>query len=93
VNNPTQVTRGRFEIEHQDGPTSYLEFETDGHGWLTLWHTEVAESQRGKGIALELVTTAFQYAQDHSLKVDVMCPVAKHILETHPEFQPLVHAR
>jgi predicted GNAT family acetyltransferase len=87
--NPTQVTRSRFEIV-QDGQTSYLEFEIDSHGWLTLWHTEVAESQRGKGIALELVTTAFQYAKDHSLRVDVLCPVAHHIVETHPEFQPLL---
>ncbi len=90
--NPTQVTRSRFEIE-QDGQTSYLEFETDAQGWMTLWHTEVAESQRGKGIALELVTTAFQYARDHSLEVDVICPVALHVLETHPEFQSLVRPK
>lgn len=89
MNKPTQVTRSRLEIS-QDGQTSYLEFETDGQGWLTLWHTEVAEAQRGKGIALELVTTAFEYAKEHSLRVDVMCPVAHHIVETHPEFQPLV---
>ena len=92
MNNPTQVTCSRFEIE-QDGQTSYLEFETDGHGWLTLWHTEVAESQRGKGIALELVTTAFEYAKDHNLRVDVLCPVAHHIVETHPEFQPLLRTK
>jgi predicted GNAT family acetyltransferase len=58
VNNPTQVTRSRFEIT-QDGKTSYLEFETDNQGWLTLWHTEVPEQLRGRGLALELVTTAF----------------------------------
>ena len=92
VNNPTPVTRSRFEIT-QDGQTSYLEFETDGEGWLTLWHTEVPEQLRGRGLALELVTTAFRYAKDQNLKVDVLCPVAKHILETHPEFQLLVHKK
>jgi uncharacterized protein len=92
VSDPTQVTRSRFEIE-QDGKTSYLEFETDGHGWLTLWHTEVPEELRGRGIALELVTTAFQYAREHSLRVDVICPVAHHIVATHPEFQALVGRR
>lgn len=92
VPNPTQVTRSRFEIEH-DGQTSYLEFETDNHGWLTLWHTEVPEPLRGRGLALELVTTAFQYAQDHNLRVDVLCPVAKHILATHPEFHPLLRPK
>jgi len=92
VSNPTQVTRSRFEIA-QDGQTSYLEFETDSRGWMTLWHTEVPESQRHQGIALELVTTAFQYARDHGLRVDVLCPVAHHIVQTHPEFEPLLRPR
>jgi len=92
MNNPIQVTRSRFEIV-QDGQTSYLEFETDGHGWLTLWHTEVPEELRGRGLAQELVTTAFQYAKDNNLKVDVVCPVAHHIVQSHPEFQSLVQKR
>jgi hypothetical protein len=35
VNNPTRVTRSRFEIE-REGKTSYLEFDTDNQGWLTI---------------------------------------------------------
>ena len=89
---PTQVTRSRFEIT-QDGQTSYLEFETDSQGWMTLWHTEVPEALRGRGLAQELVTTAFQYARDHGLRVDVLCPVAHHIVQTHPEFEPLLRPR
>lgn len=85
----TRVTRSRFEIE-QDGQVSYLEFETDGHGWMTIWHTEVAKGQRGKGIGLELVKTAFQYAKENSLKVDVICPLANHVIESHPEFKALL---
>jgi hypothetical protein len=92
MSNPTQVTRSRFELS-QDGQTSYLEFETDSQGWLTLWHTEVPEALRGKGIAVELVTTAFQYAKDNNLKVDVVCPLAQHVVRSHPEFQSLVHSR
>jgi uncharacterized protein len=89
VKNSTRVTRSRFEIE-QDGQVSYLEFETDGHGWMTIWHTEVAETQRGKGLGLELVTRAFQYAKDNSLRVDVICPLAKHLLEKHPELRAVI---
>ncbi len=85
MNNTTKVTKSRFEI-HEDGKTSYLEFETDGHGWMTIWHTEVAKEVRGRGIGLELVTTAFQYARENNLKVDVICPLAHHLVETHPEF-------
>jgi len=89
---PTQVTRSRFEIT-QDGQTSYLEFETDSQGWMTILHTEVPEALRGHGLAQELVTTAFQYARDHGLRVDVLCPVAHHIVQTHPEFEPLLRPR
>lgn len=88
----TRVTKSRFEIV-QDGKTSYLEFETDGHGWMTIWHTEVPRELRGKGIGLELVASAFQYAQENSLQVDVICPVAKKFLEKHPGFRALVGKR
>ena len=47
--NPTQVTRSRFELS-QDGQTSYLEFETDSQGWLTLWHTEVPEARAARAL-------------------------------------------
>lgn len=86
VNQSTKVTRSRFEIE-QDGQTSYLEFETDGQGWMTIWHTEVAEAQRGKGLGLELVTRAFQYARENHLQVDVICPLANHLLKKHPHLR------
>jgi hypothetical protein len=89
---PSKVTRSRFEIE-QDNQTSYLEFEADDQGWLTLIHTEVPKELRGRGLAQELVTTAFEYAKDNNLKVDVICPIALHIVSTHPEFQSLVHSK
>ena len=92
MRNPTKVTRSRFEIQ-QDGHVNYLEFDTDGRGWMTIWHTEVAKELRGKGMGLELVTTAFQYARENSLRVDVVCPIARHFVETHPEFKALVSHR
>ena len=92
MSNPTKVIKSRFEIE-QDGQIGYLEFETDGHGWMTIWHTEVAKGLRGKGIGLELVTTAFQYARENDLRVDVICPLAHHLVEKHPELQALLGKR
>jgi len=85
----TKVTRSRFEIV-QDGQVGYLEFETDDRGWMTIWHTEVAPALRGKGLGLELVTRAYQYAKENSLQVDVICPLAKHLVEKHPELKALL---
>ncbi|KAA6463338.1 N-acetyltransferase [Acidobacteria bacterium AB60] len=89
---PTKVIRSRFEIE-QDGHKGYLEFETDGHGWMTIWHTEVEPALRGKGIGLELVRTAFAYAKENGLRVDVICPLALHVTQEHPEFRELMGKR
>ena len=92
VSEATRVTKSRFEIV-QDGQTGYLEFVTDGHGWMTIWHTEVPPALRGKGIGAELVRNAFQYAKENSLQVDVICPVAENFVANHPEFRALVGKR
>jgi predicted GNAT family acetyltransferase len=85
----SHVTKSRFEIE-EGGQVAYLEFETDGHGWITLWHTEVPEQMRGKGVASELAKAAFEYAKANALKVDVICPMAASFLAKNPEYKRLI---
>lgn len=80
-----KVTRSRFEIE-EDGEVAYLEFETDSQGWMTIWHTEVPSTLRGRGVATELAQTAFEYAKQNELRVDVICPLAADFLSKHPEY-------
>jgi hypothetical protein len=82
-------TMSRLEIE-EDGETAYLEFELDGAGWMTLWHTEVPPALRGRGLAAELARSAFDYAKANHLRVDVICPSALHYLSQHPELRALV---
>jgi len=86
------VTLGQFEIE-QDGKTAYLDYELDGEGWISLIHTQVPEPMRGKGVAGELAKAALEYAKDHHLKVDVVCPVVFHYVNKHPEYKPLLGIR
>ena len=82
---PDQVTRSRFEIE-DGGEVAYLEFDTDSQGWMTIWHTEVPPVMRGRGVASELAQTAFEYAKQQHLRVDVICPLAADFLSKHPEY-------
>jgi hypothetical protein len=84
-----RVTRSRFEIE-EDGEVAYLEFETDSQGWMTIWHTEVPSAMRGQGLATELARTAFEYAKQDELRVDVICPLAADFLSKHPEYNASV---
>jgi predicted GNAT family acetyltransferase len=89
VPNPKQGFRSRFEID-EEGQTAYLEFEVDESGWMTIWHTEVPEALRGRGIANMLARTALDYARDRNLKVDVICPSTADFIRKNPEYKPLV---
>ena len=85
----SKVTKSRFELD-EDEETAWLEFERDDQGWITLWHTEVPPSLRGRGIAGTLARTALEYARDENLKVDVICPLVANYLQKNPEFNDLI---
>jgi uncharacterized protein len=87
-----EATKGRFEID-RDGGTSYLAYEIDGEGWISLLHTEVPPALRGRGIANELAQMGLEYAKAHELKVDIVCPIVFHFLTKNPEYRPLVGRR
>lgn len=81
--------RSRFEFE-ESGEIAYLEFEVDSGGWITLLHTEVPQSLRGRGVAGMLARTALEYARDNNLKVDLICPMVADYVSKNPEFQSLI---
>ena len=85
---PSLVTAGRFELE-RDGHVATLDYTLAGE-ILGLLETSVPEALRGTGIAGMLVKTALDYAREHHLKVDVVCPFVAGYLETHPEYSDLV---
>jgi predicted GNAT family acetyltransferase len=88
----SHVKTHRFEIDCE-GQISYLAYEVDPQGWLVLWHTEVPATLRGRGLAGRLVRKAFKYAEEHRLKVEVICPFAVGFVTRHPELQKLVSKR
>ncbi|MFL6427194.1 MAG: GNAT family N-acetyltransferase [Acidobacteriaceae bacterium] len=88
-NEANKVTRSRFEIDER-GEIAYLEFDRDSQGWMTIWHTEVPPAMRGRGVAAELAQTAFEYAKQNHLRVDVICPLAADYAAKHPEYQSLI---
>ncbi|MEO8151052.1 MAG: GNAT family N-acetyltransferase [Bacteroidia bacterium] len=57
---------------------------------IALFHTEVPDEWRRKGIATRLTGYALNYAKDNDLKILPYCPfIAKYIKE-HPEWKPHV---
>jgi len=85
---PQLVTTGRIEME-RDGETAYLEYSLSGDV-LELTHTEIPKKLRRMGLASSLAETAFNWAREKKLKVDVICPSVKDYLAKHPEYADLV---
>ena len=85
---PQPATSGRFEIE-REGHLAYLEYTLTGN-ILQLIHSEVPEALRGQGLASELAKSALDWAREHSVQVDVICPSVAAYLEKHPEYSDLV---
>jgi uncharacterized protein len=83
-----KVTAGRFEIE-RDGEVAYLEYSIAGK-ILGLIHTEVPEKLRGTGLATKLADTAFRFARENHMKVDIICPVVQNYIAQRPEYSDLI---
>src|SRR5215470_1294178 len=83
-----KVTTGRFELE-RNGQVAYLEYVFDGNT-LQLIHTEVPEQLRGLGIASSLAQSALEWAREHKVKVDVICPSVSNYIANHTEYSDLV---
>jgi len=52
---------------------------------LTVYHTEVSEKLKGKGVASQLLGTMVKYARGHQLKVIALCPYVLAQFKRHPE--------
>ena len=85
---PEKVTTGRFEIE-RDGAVAYLEYSLTDKV-LALIHTEVPDKLRGQGIGSSLIESALDWAREHHVKVDVICPVVQDYIGKHKEYSDLV---
>jgi predicted GNAT family acetyltransferase len=85
---PTLVTSGRFEIE-ENGAVAFLEYSLAGNV-LELIHTEIPPDLRGTGAASSLVQSALEWAREHKVKIDVICPFVNEYISRHPEYSDLL---
>jgi uncharacterized protein len=91
-----------MEIQHKEGPESGKFFiEQNGarvaalvyykeEDTITLEHTEVDKSLRGKKIGYKLVYRSVEYARQQRWKVVPVCPFAKVLFERNPEWKDVM---
>lgn len=76
--------RGAFVIEEDGERFAEMEIGIQ-NGNLTVYHTEVAEKLKGKGVAPKLLSTMAAYARENKLKVIPLCSYVLAQFKRHPE--------
>ena len=76
--------RGAFFMNDGDQRVAEMVFSIAGDN-LTVYHTEVSETLKGKGVSGQLLEKMVNYARAHSLKVIPLCPYVNVQFKRHAE--------
>ena len=76
--------KGAFFIEEDGKHVAEMVISISG-GNLTVYHTEVSESLKGKGVSTELLEKMVKYVRDNNLKVIPLCPYVNVQFRRHPD--------
>ncbi len=78
------VNRHRFEVL-ADGEVAYLSYSLRGEH-ISLDHTHVPDSWRGRGVGVKLPQAALEDAKEKGWKVEIQCSFVAEYVKRHPEF-------
>ena len=82
---------GAFFIAGEGGRIAELTFTEAPDGRrVSLDHTEVSESLRGRGVARTLVEAAVGWARREDLKLVPVCPFARAVFRREPSFSDVL---
>jgi len=56
---------------------------------LDIKHTEIDPKQRGKGLAIQIVSAAVMLARDMKIKISSSCPYANAVLQRTEEYSDI----
>ena len=84
--------KGAFYVDQDGEWVAELTYYRSGEDRITVDHTEVDESLRGQGVGEDLVRAVVEYARENGLKIKPLCPYARKVIESTPEFQDVVES-
>ena len=82
--------KGSFFIEEGGQRVAELQYFHSAQGQITIYHTEVDEKLRGKGVGEDLVAKAVSYAREKDLKIVAQCPYARKVIERTAEYKDIL---
>ncbi len=78
-------TKGAFFILEKGIKVAEMTYTKNNNYRLIIDHTEVSESQKGKGLGKALVLFSVEYARTHNLKILPICSFARRIFQRNKE--------
>jgi uncharacterized protein len=79
----------QLEFQLQSGEKAFVTYRYWGK-IIVLMHTEVPQSEEGKGLGSELARQTFEWIRAQKLMAKVFCPFLVVYLKRHPEFLDVV---
>lgn len=76
--------KGAFVIEEDGKRVAEMVVSVSGEN-LTVYHTEVADMLKGKGVSTQLLETMVKYVRDKELKVIPLCPYVNAQFRRHKD--------
>jgi uncharacterized protein len=84
IKNDIKAGQGSFFIEENDKRAGEMVVGVQGNN-LTVFHTEVAEEFKGKGIGQELLAAMVNYARQHNYRVIPRCSFVHTYFRKSPD--------
>lgn len=72
-------TKGTFYIKQNGLKVAEMTFTKNGKYRIIVDHTEVSESQKGKGLEKKLIYHVANYANEEKMKILPLCPFASRV--------------
>jgi uncharacterized protein len=82
--------KGAFFIDEDGEWVAEMTYLKTGNNTLIIDHTEVDPKLQGRNAGRELVAAAVAYARENGLKIKPVCPYAKKVIDSTPEYQDVL---
>ncbi|TBW30399.1 GNAT family N-acetyltransferase [Gramella sp. KN1008] len=79
--------RGMFYIESEKGLIAELTYYKNANNVLTIDHTEVKRELENQGIGSSLIEKSVEFAREHNLKIEPLCPFAEVKFDENESYQ------
>ncbi|MBZ0247023.1 MAG: N-acetyltransferase, partial [Cyclobacteriaceae bacterium] len=73
-----------------DPALAEMTYSKAGDTLIIIDHTEVGEALKGKGVGLQLVKAAVEFARNKKIKILPLCPFAKSVFDKKEELRDVL---